>query len=317
MSTLRTPPNKYGSSPDLMASDNDIYVSTRKRKQPEYDLDYKLFTMLEEKIDKHLCELNEKILTSINAAVSSALTEQLSTINSNLSNINSTLAKLTNENAIINNSLNETTKRLEVVENAISSSSVKQDLFEAKLQAIEANSPPTAELITQVNNLKSKVAIMDQQARMNNLEISGVPEKAKEDLSTILCNIANYLGIQLSTTDINRINRTRPFNAVPGRPKNIVVNLKSRLLRDSILSAVRAQRGLKLMDIGFPSDKRRIYINEHLTPGNKLLYKNIKAKAQATQYQFVWIRDCKIFVRKNDTSPSILIKDMSDIQKMI
>ncbi|CAK1602146.1 unnamed protein product [Parnassius mnemosyne] len=214
-------------------------------------------------------------------------------------------------------SLSETNTRLTEMEKSFSCSSQRQDLFDSRLQALEVCSSQDTELITQIQNLENKIQYMEQQARRNNLEISGIPEKSNEDLSLYLRNITNFLGVELSSTDIVQITRIRPFNAVSGRPKAIVVKLSYQLLRDTILSAVRTKKELKLCDIGFRGEMKKIYLNEHLTPANKILYKSTREKAKVAQYKFVWIRDGKIFVRKNDISRSLCIKNSVDLQKVI
>lgn len=55
----------------------------------------------------------------------------------------------------------------------------------------------------------------------------------------------------------------------------------------------------------------------HLTHTNKILYKNTRDKTKAKNYQFTWIRDGKIFVRKDILSPKIFIKNGDDLQRII
>lgn len=81
-----------------------------------------------------------------------------------------------------------------------------------------------------------------------------------------------------------------------------------RLLRDSILFGVRAKKGLTTADIQIDGDAKQIYISEHLTLTNKHLYLQARNKAKTSEYQYSWVRDGKIFVRKNDVSPVIFIK---------
>ena len=59
-----------------------------------------------------------------------------------------------------------------------------------------------------------------------------------------------------------------------------------------------------------------LYINEHLTLSNKILYKEVRAAAKAKNYKFFWTKNGSIFVRKSDTSRVLLIKNKDGIRDM-
>jgi hypothetical protein len=80
--------------------------------------------------------------------------------------------------------------------------------------------------------------------------------------------------------------------------------------------AVRKKRGLALTDLGFPESNAKVFINWHLTVANKLLYKKTREIAKIRLYQYVWVKHCKIFVRKNTGSPNISVRKLADIEKI-
>lgn len=128
--------------------------------------------------------------------------------------------------------------------------------------------------------------------------------------------IANKVNVAMTAADIEHVTRVQPFKKIPGRPKTIIAKLKTRLLRDFILSGVRKNKGMTTADIGLLGDSKDIYINEHLTAANKLIYKNARDKAKACKYQYVWVRDGKIFLRKDENSGSLVIKDLADLDEI-
>ncbi|KAL1447925.1 hypothetical protein WDU94_005444 [Cyamophila willieti] len=86
--------------------------------------------------------------------------------------------------------------------------------------------------------------------------------------------------------------------------KPIVVRLSNSSTRDKWTAAFRAKQLYK--------DK--IYVNEHLTKSNQdLLYKAKKLK-EVNGYKFVWVKDCKIMIRKNETSRIYVIRNTRDLE---
>ncbi|CAH1977268.1 unnamed protein product [Acanthoscelides obtectus] len=50
-----------------------------------------------------------------------------------------------------------------------------------------------------------------------------------------------------------------------------------------------------------------VYVNEHLSLANKILFKEARTVAKNKKYKFVWTKGGQIFVRKDDTSKTIHI----------
>lgn len=147
------------------------------------------------------------------------------------------------------------------------------------------------------------------------MEIVGVPENKDENLSGIMLCIAKHAGVVISDEDILEINRVTPKLKQQGRPKNIVAKLKTRLLKDNIISGIRRNR-LTTKDLGMHGSERPVYINEHLTQFNKLLLKKCRETAKLKQYQYVWSKNGRIYVRKNDTAPALQVLQERDILKL-
>lgn len=180
-----------------------------------------------------------------------------------------------------------------------------------------SNAQECSALQAEIAKLQHESNAQQQRERSNNLEIMGVPDKMNENLHTYVEKIAHFAGVQLNSQDIIYVIRIQPRNANTGRPKNIIAKFNSKMLRDSILSGIRKKKGLTTADIGISGSLHRIYLNEHLTLSNKILYKTTRETAKVKKFQYTWIRDGKIFVRKNDTSPPIFIKDSTRLNEII
>nr|XP_022908626.1 uncharacterized protein LOC111419968 [Onthophagus taurus] len=172
----------------------------------------------------------------------------------------------------------------------------------------------TAENVTlkrEVVDLTSRVSELEQYSRRSNLEIQGIPQKNNEDLVKVLSSIGESLDVSISPSEVDAIHRVPqgPGRASNSDPKAIVLLAAAKLRRRS--APKDSGPGLSIDGI---SDK--LFINEHLTQANKILFGRTKKMAREKKYKYVWIRDCKIFVRKGDDSRPILIRSTGDIDKL-
>jgi regulator of replication initiation timing len=161
-----------------------------------------------------------------------------------------------------------------------------------------------------------------QFSMMNNLEISGIPFNKGESLLLILRNICVKVGFTLQDSDVDSIHRVRRFLSAENstqktpRPPAIVVRFTQRKRKDELLSAVRARRGITTADIELPGPASSVYIGDHLTPDNKLLLKRAREIKSELHYSYLWIRDCRILMRKKDNTRVIYINSHADLDKL-
>ncbi|XP_053622979.1 uncharacterized protein LOC128682360 [Plodia interpunctella] len=191
-----------------------------------------------------------------------------------------------------------------------------------KISVLEKKLTDSSIIIADISN---QLSYKDQLCRMNNLEIAGIPYTKSENLLHIMQSISTKVGVSLSTSDIDHIHRVRrfPSNKIPTESSlaptqipNIIVKFTHRQKKSEILAAVRAIRGLTTSDVDIDGPARHLFINEHLTPNNKMLYSRTRKLGRECGYSYIWIKDCKIFVRKNDVSKPILISCESDLTKI-
>lgn len=201
--------------------------------------------------------------------------------------------------------------------------------MEERLALVEAKTATLATLQQSLTTAEHTIAQLQKESnqqnqfsRLNNLEIVGVPERNGENITSILRDICNKVGFSLAETDVDTIHRVRPFNdinnksIIPTRHPSIIVRFTQRHRRNQLLAAVRARRGLTSADIGLPGAAYPLYVNEHLTPTNKLLLKKSRERKVELNYSYLWIRDCKILLRKNDKSKVLRVSDESDLLKL-
>ncbi|XP_077286540.1 uncharacterized protein LOC143918865 [Arctopsyche grandis] len=241
------------------------------------------------------------------------------TMKNEFENIKSVITDINNKLFTIEAKSDEFDGRLTTAEKKISCfSDVNKGLIEAQNTIVE---------LKQENNLQ------DQFSRKNNVEISGIPMKKGENLVSILYDLCAVVGHKLCDTDIDTIHRVRPYPSqgvagsqqqqqregnsdVSVRTSSVVVRFTQRRRKDLLMAAVRARRGITTNDINIPGPPTTLYVTDHLTPTNKLLLKRARQLKTEYNYAYLWVKDCKIMIRKSASSNIIQISKESDLCKI-
>lgn len=224
-------------------------------------------------------------------------------------------------------------KKLEVLGNRIQSmeDSVRMvsDKYDEARETIDCQNSFLKTLASENKQLKSSVkdlesrlstaedyaAKQEQWSKQQNLEIVGIPEVKDESLPKLVIKVAEYASLSLQPGDIEFAHRVRAKRPTSGKPRAIIVRFKERIVKDSFLSATRKKNGFKTNVIGMDGDSS-VYVNEHLTINNKQLLSKCKVKTKEHNFKYVWTKNCRIYVRKNDTSPYILISKETDLHQI-
>lgn len=182
--------------------------------------------------------------------------------------------------------------------------------LEARITALESKSskeqqPNTSAIENAIKQLQADNAERDQACLLNDLEIVGCAEVANENCVHLAMAIAKKISVDLDEKDIvsvNRVGQERPtgLSDEQARPRPLVLRLARRATREALLQAARLRRNLNSEGLEIPEPIRNLYINERLTKHNRILFQKTRAKAKEMKYKYVWTRDGKIFIRKED-----------------
>lgn len=327
---LRSPSKTTGSTPDLRSIETDPNITFRKRKHSEDHSE-----ALNSFFDK---------MTSMFGNLKADISRENSMINSNLDMLKADLVKLRENSQDLKNEIKCVRKEYSEIKSFVQSldskhkelqneitviqkstqfhSERQEDIIKkveslsTEIQTITNIKEEVVELRKQNHQLIAEINASEQRDRMFNLEIVGVTELKEENVLDLVIKIAKNVGADITPTNIIQANRVSSRNKQPGRPRVIIAKMQSRLVKDNIISCSRKCR-LTTKDLGLHGDHKPIYINEHLTVFNKLLLKKCKEVARIKQYQFVWSKHGRIFLRKNDTAPALQISSEEDMKKII
>lgn len=201
----------------------------------------------------------------------------------------------------------------------------EEDCLEHKQtkESMQALKNENDSLKSTVSELSSRISQLEQHSRAKNIEIQCVPEKNHENLINIVTMIGKVVNCNIKNEQILTCTRVTKLQKNTNRPRSIIVELATPRLRDEMLAAVikynKANSADKLNSavIGIPGVKSQIYVAEHLSPANKTLHAAARIKAKQMNYKFVWVRNGRIFTRKDEESGYIWIKDSSSLDKII
>lgn len=178
-------------------------------------------------------------------------------------------------------------------------------------------------LKNKVSDLETRLAQVEQDARQNNLEIHCLPEHKQENLVNTITQLCKVVSYPVTENDILFCNRVQKFNPASKMPRTVICKLASKLKRDNLLAAVLSynkanpKQKLNTKLLGYGVKEAPVFVSEHLTPSNKSLHAATRMRAKEKQFKFVWIRNGKIFVRKDESSPALVITHNEALQKLV
>jgi hypothetical protein len=177
-------------------------------------------------------------------------------------------------------------------------------------------------MLSTIMSLQSRINQLEQNSRANNIEIQCLPEKKSENLITLIKKLGSVIECDVSEQHITRITRIAKMQQTSPRPRSIVVEFKDANLRDAFLAAninfnkKHPKDKLNSSHIGFVGKETPIYIAEHLSVANKVLHAAARKTAKEKDFKFVWVRGGKIYLRKNEDSSYIIVRDLQTLDNL-
>ncbi|XP_047546068.1 uncharacterized protein LOC125077977 [Vanessa atalanta] len=213
----------------------------------------------------------------------------------------------------------EFTQSLEFI--AAEQNSLKDDVKTLR-KTVHTLQEENTKLKSDVNDASRRLAILEKSSRSRNIEIHLIPEKRNENILGIIKKICEVVKAPITESDICAFRRVSKLNASSDRPRNILVTLPSERHRDVLISAFRRYNktnkssSLNTSDLQIPGDKKNIFLAEHLSPECKIVHAATRKMAKERSYTFVWVRNDRVYTRKNEQSPALLIKNIEDLKKL-
>lgn len=229
---------------------------------------------------------------------------------------------------------NQIHPEIQEVRNVMSSLEATVNQFSVELEKVKAEqieqTKKTEALKSETEVLKStnakllsRLAQIEQHTRSSNVEIQCVPENKHENLINTVIQLGKVIKCPINETQIHYCSRLAKFNNSSPRPRSILVKFNSPRLRDEFLAATskfnktNREEKLNTSHLGIGGNKKSaIYVAEHLTHENKSLHAAARSTAKKLGYKFVWVRDSRIYMRKDEQSNHIYVKDIDLLNKL-
>jgi hypothetical protein len=239
-------------------------------------------------------------------ALSSDIIDRLSRIEGEVSKTNESLQLIWEE-------IFSQRKQIEACVASVGDLDQRVTALEMKLKITDANEKEIDTLKASVQSLLMANEEKEQYLRANNVEIKNIPFRNSENLASIVGQVAERVGFSLKSDDVDLM--TRVATRATG-PKPIIVKFYRRSRRDEFLSLAKKFGRLTTAHLDWEGKESIVYVNEHLTASRKALLTKTKLRAMEKGYKFVWINNCKILVRRNESSQAFWIRSDGDLPKI-
>ena len=158
-----------------------------------------------------------------------------------------------------------------------------------------------------------------------NVKLIGVPEldpdskESAKETSKLCVKIFNKMGAVVSLNDIDIAHRVPNRSSATNQPKPIICKFVRRLARDEVMFRRKEISSVDPSDVGLRDSANfgGAVLLDHLSPKiQALLYEAKKFKARFS-YAFCWTKNATVYLRHDESSRVIKVKDMAFLQDLI
>uniref|UniRef100_A0A8D8M5R7 FP protein C-terminal domain-containing protein n=1 Tax=Cacopsylla melanoneura TaxID=428564 RepID=A0A8D8M5R7_9HEMI len=144
--------------------------------------------------------------------------------------------------------------------------------------------------------------------RVSNVIVEGIARvDENENLTKIVEDIGHKLGFNSSYTAKVVADVHRAKLKYQNKPEPIIIRLINPATR---VKWVNAFRGRKLW-------RENWTLNEHLTKSKQDLFIKTSDWGKRHGYKFAWVQECKVFLRKNETSKILIVHNLAHLKRIL
>lgn len=184
---------------------------------------------------------------------------------------------------------------------------INKEINELKTENADLKSA-ICDLYQENKNLKLAVNQLEQYSRKNNIIINGIPTKSGENVRELVTKLGNKLNVSIHVYEIGAAHR------LPGGKDNIqpiIARFNNSEIKDNMIKSIKRNK-ITAKDLGLDSNSK-IFISEHLTRENMIILQKAKEMKYRDIFKFAWSRNGNVFVRINEDSQAIKIRDLEHL----
>lgn len=209
------------------------------------------------------------------------------------------------------------------IENSVAFLASQNEELTKRMENLELQSSKDKEYIVL---LEEKVEDLQRSSRKTNIEIKNMPRTQKETKENLI-NMMNKLGKTINC-EINKED-IRDIYRIPGKKNDknenspIVVEISSTMLKTDILKMtkvfnIKYREKLRAKHLGATTkEETPIFVSEQLTARGARLFFLARDLAKSKNYRFCWTSYGRVYLRKEENSPIILIKNETQVQHLM
>ena len=173
-----------------------------------------------------------------------------------------------------------------------------------------------------LGNLEIAVNEMQDYSYAFNIKILGVPElkvnEVASETSNLCVNLFNRMGANITINDIDIAHRVSFRDSSRSEPKPIICKFVRRLARNNVMAVRREASSVAARDVGLEEnqDMSKVLILDHLTPRMQE-YGNAKSFKTRFGFQFCWVKNGTIFLRRSEDSRPLKVRSPDDLSRII
>lgn len=233
--------------------------------------------------------------------------------------MNNALCAITSEVKTIKTDISEIKDSLNYVNQQYEDVMCELQLTKDKVKSLEKEKD---EMRGTISNLNQRLNNLEQHSRTNNVEIQCIPDNRNENLLALVKNIASVTGCAIKDDQVVLCTRIAKIDRTSMRPRSVIVQFCTSNIRNYFMAGIYKYNRLHQHDkintshLGIQGEKKQIYVMEHLSPANKQLHAAARARAKELGYKYVWTRGGRVYMRRDDTSDYILIRDIESLENL-
>ncbi|XP_046976487.1 uncharacterized protein LOC124542604 [Vanessa cardui] len=208
------------------------------------------------------------------------------------------------------------------IESSISFLAAQNEELKLKVEKLERENKKDKEYITL---LEEKLEDIQRENRKTNIEIKNVPKTTKEtneDLINMVLSLSKTINCNLSKADLRDVYRMKgKKEGINNTP--IIVETSSTMLKTAFLAKcktfnIKNKEKLRAKHMGLTgNDDTPIFVSEQLTPKAARLFFIARELTKSKAYSFCWTGYGRVYIRKTENSPVILIKNEFQVQSLM
>lgn len=251
---------------------------------------------------------SEDMLVSFKDDIKKMLSDMLSQQNTRL-------------NALEKHMIDTIEKNNQEMGNTLNFMSEQITAIQSQITSLEQEKKSTS---LEISILSDKIDNMERNLRKTCLEIRYIPRKQKEtksDLFEMIQNLLKQLKLENLNPQVRDVYRL-PKKNDKNNATTVIFEMSSTLARSTIIEHIKkfnrqhSTEQLSTTHLGIDTARLPIFVSEHLTPKNTRIHFLARDFARTENYKFCWVSNGNIFLRKDEHSPHILVKN-EDVLKSI